>query len=85
LRGGIEMPSIMPWYVPHAPASLLDIESCFPTASSRRTEGERLLSAALSRVRFWPNAPVDERRLNDRSRDIAAVGSVKLNGNKVSI
>jgi len=32
----------------------------------------------------WPKAPVDESRLNDRSRGIAAVGSTKLNGGKGS-
>ena len=35
--------------------------------------------------RSWPNAPIDEPWLNGRYRGIAAVGSVKLNGSKVSI
>src|ERR1700676_1555949 len=34
--------------------------------------------------RLWPIAPVDPRRLDDRYRGIAAVGSVKLTGSKGS-
>ena len=34
---------------------------------------------------FWPNAPVDHWRPNDRSRGIAAFGNAKLNESKGTI
>src|SRR5207249_2748717 len=48
----------------------------------RRSTAERPLTGACPDGFSWPKAPVDESRLNDRCRDIAAVGSAALNGGK---
>ena len=40
--------------------------------------------SAMRYVRSWPIAPIDERRPNGRCRDVAVVGSAKLNGRKGS-
>ena len=41
--------------------------------------------AAVQTVRNWPIAPVHRRRVNDRTRGIAAIGSAKLNGSNGSV
>jgi len=57
------------------------------TKGGRRIAGpavavERPLKRARRYGRSWPIPPVEERRLNGRYRDIAAVGNAKLNGSK---
>ena len=53
-------------------------ETCWAEDRNSPTQAE------TSNVRFWPNAPIDQPRLNGRCLDIAAVFGVHVTGSRGS-